>query len=87
MKNYIKALKGKIARYVGIMYKITLHVRLQVRVQIFYSFAQSHFNFCALVWGFAAKSHIESLFAQRKKGMRAIKPGLIKFLPKRRPTK
>ena len=68
------------ARYVGIMYRIRSHVPLQVRVQIFHSFVQSHFDFCALVWGFAAKSHIDSLFTQQKKGMRAIMPGHVNFL-------
>lgn len=77
--NHIKALKGKMARYVGIMYRIRSHVPLQVRVQIFHSFVQSHLNFCALVWGFAAKSHIDSLFTQQKKGMRAIMPGHVNF--------
>ena len=52
-----------------------VHISLQVRVQIFHSFVQSHLKFCALLWGFVEKLHIESLFAQQQKGMRAIMPG------------
>ena len=80
--HHIKALKGKMARYIGIMHRIRSHLPFQVRVQIFHSFVQSHLNYCALVWGFTAKSHIESLFAQQKKGMRAIMPGYVNFFYK-----
>ena len=80
--SHIKALKAKMARYVGIMYRIRPHIPLQVRVQIFHSFVQSHLNFCSLVWGFAARSHINSLFTQQKKGMRAVMSGPINYFYK-----
>ena len=80
--THIKALKSKMARYVGIMYRIKSHIPLQIRVQIFHSFVQSHLNYCSLVWGFATKSHIESLFAQQKKGMRAVMPGYVNYFYK-----
>ena len=35
---------------------------------------QSHLNYCSLVWGFASKTHIESLFRCQKKGIRSIMP-------------
>ena len=38
---------------------------------------QSHVNYCSLDWGFASKSHIDSLFRKQKKGIRAIVPGFI----------
>ena len=80
--SHIKALKVKMARYVGIMYRIRTHLPLSVRVQIYHSFVQSHLNFCSLVWGFAAKAHINSLFAQQKKGMRAVMPGHVNYFYK-----
>jgi len=80
--SHIKALKVKMARYVGIMYRIRSHIPLKVRVQIFHSFVQSHLNFCSLVWGFAARSHINSLFSQQKKGMRAVMPGHVNYFYK-----
>ena len=35
---HLKALKSKMARYVGIMYKIKASIPLKVRLQIFHSF-------------------------------------------------
>ena len=76
---HLKALKSKMARYVGIMYKIKASIPLKVRLQIFHSFIQSHLNYCSLVWGFTNKSNIDSLFIQQKKGIRAIMPGHVQY--------
>ena len=77
--HHIAAVRLKMARYVGIMYKIKNQIPMQARVQIYHSFVQSHLNYCSLVWGFAAKSLIESLFSKQKQGMRAIIPGFINY--------
>ena len=77
--QHIKAIKSKMSRYVGIMYRIKNLLPIQARLQIFHSFIQSHLNFCSLVWGFSTKSNIESLFTSQKKGMRAVMPGYINF--------
>ena len=61
------------------MYRIKTSIPLQVRLQIFHSFIQSHLNYCSLIWGFTHKSNIDSLFIQQKKGMRAIMPGYINY--------
>ena len=66
-KSHILALKTKMSRYVGILYKIKFHVPVKVRLQIFHSFVQSHLNYCSLLWGFACKSLINSLFVKQKK--------------------
>ena len=75
--QHIRAIKMKMSRYVGIMYKIKSQLPLQARIQIYHSFVQSHVNYCSLVWGFAAKSNIESLFTSQKKGIRAVMPGFV----------
>ena len=61
------------------MYKLKSQLPVKVRIQIYHSFVQSHINYCSLVWGFSAKSNIESLFTAQKKGMRAIVPGFINY--------
>ena len=71
--------KSKMSKYIGIMYKIKRHLPMKSRLQIFHSFVQSHLNFCSLVWGFAAKTYIETLFAEQKKAMRAIMPGYVNY--------
>ena len=77
--QHIAAIRIKMARYLGIMYKIKRHLPVKARLQIYHSFVQSHLNFCSLVWGFAAKSHIESLFRKQKQGIRAVMPGYVNY--------
>ncbi len=64
--RHIATIKAKMSRYVGIMYKLKRHLPFQARLQIFHSLVQSHLNFCNLVWGFAAKNHIDGLFRKQK---------------------
>ena len=79
---HISALKSKMSRYVGIMYRIKPFLPLKVRVQIYHSFVQSHLNYCSLVWGFTTRTNIECLFRQQKKGIRAIMPGPVNYFYK-----
>ena len=53
-------------------------IPLKVRIQIYHSFLQSRINYCSLVWGFAAKSHIESLFSKQKE-VHAIMLGHVNY--------
>ena len=78
-KKHISTLHSKMSRYIGIMYKLKSILPLKTRIQIYHSFVQSHINYCSLVWGFSAKSHIEILFRAQKRGMRAIVPGYIQY--------
>ena len=36
-------------------------------------------NYCSPVWGFAAKSHIDSLFRKQQSGIRAVMDGFVEF--------
>ena len=89
MKSHINALRSKMSRFIGDMYRIKHKLTLKARLQIFQSFVQSRLNFCSLVWGFAAKSLIESLFPKQKQGMRVVMAGNVNYyykdgkLPKR----
>ena len=77
--QHIAAVKMKMSRYIGIMYKLKKHLPLKARIQIYHSFVQSHLNYCSLIWGFAAKAHIESLFVKQKMGLRAVLPGFMNY--------
>ncbi len=77
--KHIAAVKSKMMRYVGVMYKIKRHLPVKARLQIYQSFVQSHLNYCSIVWGFAAKTHIESLFSRQKQGIRAVMPGFVNY--------
>ena len=80
--KHIATVKAKMARYVGMMYKLKYFLPLKARIQIFQSFVQSHLNYCSIVWGFAAKSNIELLFRNQKKAMRAVMPGFVNYFYK-----
>ena len=67
------------SRYIGVMYKIKSFLPLKSRIQIYHSFVQSHIQYCSLVWGFCAKSYIETLFRSQQKGIRAVVPGYINY--------
>ena len=80
--KHIATVKAKMARYIGMMYKLKYFLPLKARIQIFQSFVQSHLNYCSIVWGFAAKSNIELLFRNQKKAMRAVMPGFVNYFYK-----
>jgi exonuclease III len=80
--HHINALKSKMSRYVGVMYRLKGLIPVSVMLQIYHSFIQSHINYCSLVWGFSAKSNIEALFARQKKGIRAVMPGFVNYFYK-----
>ena len=80
--KHISTVKTKMARYIGIMYKLKHVLPLKARIQIFQSMVQSHLNYCSLIWGFAAKSNIELLFRNQKKAMRAVMPGYVNYFYK-----
>ena len=61
------------------MYKLKKYLPLAARLQIYHSLVQSHLNYCSLLWGFASKAHIESLFCKQKMGLRAAIPGFANY--------
>ena len=77
--KHISTLRSKMARYICVMYKLKRILPLKIRIKIYHSFVQSHINYCSLVWGFCAKSHIDTIFRAQKKGMRAVIPGYIQY--------
>ena len=77
--KHISAIRYKICRYIGVMYKIKNRIPQRARLQIFHSFVQSHLNYCSTVWGHASATLIDSLFSQQKKGIRAVIPGFINY--------
>ena len=77
--QHVKTVQSKMARYVGILYKIKKYLPLEARLQIYHSLIQSHVNYCSLVWGFSSKSIIETIFVKQKKGLRGVIPGFINY--------
>ena len=80
--KHITAVRLKMSRYIGIMFKLKRHLPLKVRLQLYHSFIEAHVNYCSLAWGFAAKCHIETLFRKQKQGMRMVMPGYVNYFYK-----
>ena len=74
-RQHVMVVKAKMSRYVGVLFKLKGILPIQARRNIFHSFVQSHINYCSLVWGLGPKGHIEPLFSEQKKAMRALMPG------------
>ena len=80
--KHITALKSKMSRYLGVMYKIKFTIPLKARLQIYHSFIQSHLNYCSVVWGFSCNANIEKLLTLQKKGLRSVMPGYVTYFYK-----
>ena len=77
--QHIHAIKSKMSRYMGTMYKLKNVLPQVARLTIFHSFIQSHLNYCSLVWGLSVKSNIGVLFRAQKKGIRLVMPGFVNY--------
>ena len=82
-KQHITAIRSKMSRYIGVLYKLKHILPLQARMLTFNSLVQSHLNYCSLIWGTTNKTKIESLFTTQKKAMRSIMPGLVNYFYKK----
>ena len=49
--THVKTVRSKMARYLGLMFKLKSQLPVKVRIQIYHSFVQSHINYYKLVWG------------------------------------
>ena len=76
---HIAALKAKMSRYIGTLYKLKNILPLKARLLTFDCLVQSHVNYCSLVWGMTNKSKIDQLFTAQKKAVRAIMPGYVNY--------
>ena len=65
-REHILAVKSKISRYVGILYKFKKILPLSVRKNIYYGLVHSHINYCSLVWGPGSKASIKLLSSEQK---------------------
>ena len=80
--HHITAIKSKMARYIGIFYKLKSQLPLAAHLNLFQAHVQCHLNYCSLIWGFSANKNIESIFATQKKAMRAVMPGYVNYFYK-----
>ena len=80
--HHIAAIKAKMSRYIGTLYKLKRKLPLKARLLTFNSLVQSHLNYCSLIWGSTNKYKIEQLFSTQKKAARAVMPGYVNYFYK-----
>ncbi len=81
-KQHISAIRTKMSRYIGVLYKLKHILPQKARILTFNSLVQSHLNYCSLLWGTTNKTKIELLFMTEKKAMRSIMPGNTNYFYK-----
>ena len=80
--HHITAIRSKMSKFIGILYKLKHTLPLKARLLTFNSLVQSHLNYASLVWGSTHKSKIDTLFSAQKKAMRAVMPGWVNYFYK-----
>ena len=74
-KDHIGYIHSKIAKTIGIMYKIKNSLPTDARKTLYYSLTYPYLQYCNVVWGSAAKSHLQLLLLFQKKIIRIISGG------------
>ncbi len=77
--HHIAAVKAKMSRYIGTLYRLKKKLPLKARLLTFNCLVQSYINYCSLIWGTTNKYKIEQLFIAQKKAIRAIMPGNVTY--------
>ena len=66
------AIATKISRNCGVLYRARYVLNEKSLKSLYYSFIQSHLNYCSSVWGFGSKNSLSSIFIAQKRAIRTI---------------
>ena len=79
-KKHIEALRNKISRNAGVIWKLSSILPKRALKHIYYSFIESHLSYCSAVWGATTSmARLSALFSAQKKAVRAMSPGISNF--------
>ena len=78
-KYHIAALKTKMNRNAGILFKMKGILPLTVLKTLYHCFVQSQLNHCPLVWGMGSKTSLNPLFIAQKRAIRTLIPGFANY--------
>ena len=70
--EHIASVKGKVAKFTGILYKIKDQLPVEVRVRFYYSFVYPHLSYNIAVWGSTHANLINPLYLLQKRVVRNI---------------
>ena len=77
--DHIAALKLKMSRNAGILFKVKGILPTKVIHTLYYCFIHSHLNYCSSVWGLDNKKSLEPIFISQKRAIRALIPGYVNY--------
>ena len=79
--DHIAALKLKMSRNAGILFKVKGIVPMKIIRTLYYCFIHSHLNYCSSVWGLGNKHSLEPLFCfiSQKRAIRSLIPGYVNY--------
>ena len=69
---HIKHITNKISKSVSLLKMLKHTFPCRILKSLYYSFVYPYFSYCNLIWGGAAKTHLESLILLQKKCVRII---------------
>ena len=72
LKQHIISITKKIARTIGIMYKLQPFLPLNVMKNVYYSLVYSHIIYAIEIWGSAFKSDLDKISILQKRVMRLL---------------
>ena len=71
-QSHINYIKGKVARGIGILYKVRSYFNPETMQSLYNAFIYPYFTYCIEVWGNTYQSYLEPLFKQQKCAVRMI---------------
>ena len=72
-KSHIDYVCGKVAKSVGVLYRLKNYVPLQTLKSLYYAFIGfPYLNYCNIIWGGTYSSHLQPLIVLQKKVIRII---------------
>ena len=77
--DHIAALKLKMSRNAGVLFKVKGIVPMKIIRTLYYCFIHSHLNYCSSVWGLGNKHSLEPLFISQKRAIRSLIPGYVNY--------
>ena len=71
-KSHIDYVSSKIARNIGIIYRLRSFVNKSTSKTLYYSLIFSQLSYCIIIWGYAVQSALNSLVKLQKKVVRIL---------------
>ena len=78
-RDHITAVRSKLSRNAGILFKMKGILPIQVLKTLYHSFIHSHLNHCPLIWGLGRKSTLQTIFTAQKRAIRTLIPGFANY--------